>query len=49
MTILCYHSVGPDWQSPLAVTPSELASHCRWLARVGRVAPTKECDRGGVA
>lgn len=39
MTILCYHSVDPDWRSPLAVTPSELDSHCRWLARVGRVVP----------
>jgi peptidoglycan/xylan/chitin deacetylase (PgdA/CDA1 family) len=53
MTILCYHSVDPDWHSPLAVTPSELDSHCRWLARVGRVAPLENAiarsARGRVA
>lgn len=33
MTILCYHTVDPDWRSPLAVTPERFAAHCRWLAR----------------
>jgi peptidoglycan/xylan/chitin deacetylase (PgdA/CDA1 family) len=39
MTILCFHSVDPAWRSPLAVTPSAFDAHCRWLGRVGRVAP----------
>jgi peptidoglycan/xylan/chitin deacetylase (PgdA/CDA1 family) len=33
MTILCYHTVQPDWISPLAVTPARFAEHCAWLAR----------------
>lgn len=32
MAILCYHSVEPNWASPLAVTPGEFAVHMRWLA-----------------
>lgn len=33
MTILCYHSVEPDWEHPLAVHPNGFAEHCAWLAR----------------
>lgn len=33
MTILNYHDVHPNWQSPLAVTPQRFAGHCLWLAR----------------
>jgi peptidoglycan/xylan/chitin deacetylase (PgdA/CDA1 family) len=42
MTILCYHSVDPAWESPLAVRPSEFEAHCRWLARHRRVVPLAE-------
>lgn len=51
MTILCYHSVDPAWESPLAVRPSEFEAHCRWLARHRTVVPLGEAvtrlDRGG--
>ena len=33
MTILCYHSIEPDWSSPLAVPPDVFDAHCSWLAR----------------
>lgn len=39
MTILCYHSVQPDWVSPLAVEPAAFAEQCAWLARRRRVLP----------
>lgn len=39
MTILCYHEVHPDWSSPMAVSPGELAEHCGWLARHRTVIP----------
>jgi len=42
MTILCYHSVQPDWTSPLAVDPALFAKHCSWLARRRRVVPLEE-------
>ena len=32
MSILCYHAVDPDWDSPLAVSPRDFREHCRWLA-----------------
>lgn len=37
MTILCYHSVEPGWDSPLAVAPESFAKHTAWLARARRV------------
>lgn len=37
MTILCYHSIDPNWESPLAVTPEAFAEHCAWLARSRRM------------
>jgi peptidoglycan/xylan/chitin deacetylase (PgdA/CDA1 family) len=36
MTILCYHSVQPGWDSPLAVSPESFARHVAWLARARR-------------
>ena len=51
MTIVCYHSVDPAWESPLAVRPAEFAAHCRWLARHRTVVPLAEAvtrlDRSG--
>lgn len=41
MTILCYHSVEPDWSSPLAMHPATFAAHCEWLSR-RRVVPLVE-------
>ena len=37
VTILCYHEVHPEWRSPLAVTPEDLAEHMAWLTRARRV------------
>lgn len=42
MTILCYHSVEPGWESPLAVHPDDFALHCSWLARNRAVLPLLE-------
>ena len=39
MTILCYHSVDPRWQSSLAVHPDDFERQCAWLWASGRVAP----------
>jgi peptidoglycan/xylan/chitin deacetylase (PgdA/CDA1 family) len=51
MTILCYHSVDPAWESPLASRPAEFEAHCRWLARHRTVVPLGEAagrlDRSG--
>ena len=51
MTILCYHSVEPDWESPLAVRPEAFDSHCSWLASNREVLPLEEAvkrvDRTG--
>jgi peptidoglycan/xylan/chitin deacetylase (PgdA/CDA1 family) len=33
VTILCYHSVDPDWPSPLAVPPAEFDAQCAWLGK----------------
>lgn len=33
MPILCYHSVSPDWKSPLSVPPAVFEQQCRWLSR----------------
>lgn len=32
MSILCYHSVDPDWRSPLSISPPEFEQQIRWLA-----------------
>lgn len=42
MTILCYHSVDPRWESPLASTPGEFEAHAAWLARHRTVLPLAE-------
>ena len=42
MTILCYHSVEPDWESPLAVRPEAFAQQAAWLSRSRRVLPLGE-------
>lgn len=42
MTILCYHSVQPRWDSPLAVEPTDFDAQCEWLARRRRVLPLRE-------
>jgi len=51
LTILCYHSVDPTWESPLAVRPEEFEAHCRWLARHRTVVPLAHAvtrlDRSG--
>ena len=51
MTILCYHSVDPAWESPLAMRPTEFEAHCRWLARHRSVVPLADAvtklDRSG--
>ncbi len=39
VTILCYHTVDPRWQSPMAVSPAEFDRHCRWLATHRDVVP----------
>ena len=59
MTILCYHTVDPGWDSELAVTPDEFAAHCAWLMKnktvidlttaVGRVDRTGKLPRGETA
>ena len=41
MTILCYHSVEPDWESPLAVTPEAFAQQAEWLSRSRQVLPVR--------
>ena len=42
MTVLCYHSVQPDWSSPLATDPAGFAAHCEWLSKRKRVLPLSE-------
>lgn len=39
MSILCYHSVEPEWRSALAVTPEAFAAQCAWLAKHRQVVP----------
>lgn len=42
MSILCYHSVSPDWQSDLAVSPHSFEEQCSWLRRHRRVLDLEE-------
>jgi peptidoglycan/xylan/chitin deacetylase (PgdA/CDA1 family) len=42
VTILCYHSVDPRWESPLAVKPEAFAQQAAWLRRNRRVLPVGE-------
>jgi peptidoglycan/xylan/chitin deacetylase (PgdA/CDA1 family) len=51
MTILCYHSLLPGWESPLAVEPDDFAWQAAWLQRRRTVLPVSEAlsrlDRSG--
>jgi peptidoglycan/xylan/chitin deacetylase (PgdA/CDA1 family) len=42
MTILCYHSVDPSWDSPLAMEPDAFAWQAAWLRRRRAVLPVHE-------
>jgi peptidoglycan/xylan/chitin deacetylase (PgdA/CDA1 family) len=42
MTILCYHSVQPNWNSPLAVEPDEFAWQAGWLRSRRQVLPLRD-------
>jgi peptidoglycan/xylan/chitin deacetylase (PgdA/CDA1 family) len=42
MTILCYHSVEPEWESPLAVRPEAFAQQAAWLCRSRQVLPIQD-------
>lgn len=42
MTILCYHSVQPGWDSPLAVEPDAFAAQAAWLRARRDVLPLGE-------
>lgn len=33
MTILCLHTIDPDWRSSLALPPDTFEEHCSWLVR----------------
>ena len=39
MTILCYHSVEPHWEHPLAVEPAAFQEQASWVRRRRRVLP----------
>jgi len=51
VSILCYHAVDPEWESPLAVRPADFARHMAWLAGrrrvVGLDAAVGRLDRHG--
>jgi peptidoglycan/xylan/chitin deacetylase (PgdA/CDA1 family) len=42
VTILCYHSVQPAWDSPLAVDPGAFARQAAWLRSRRRVLPLED-------
>jgi peptidoglycan/xylan/chitin deacetylase (PgdA/CDA1 family) len=39
LSILCYHSIEPDWDGPLAIAPGAFADHCAWMAAARDVVP----------
>lgn len=45
MPVMCYHSIDPDWESPLAVDPADFAQQCSWLSRHRRVLPASRLVR----
>lgn len=47
MTILCYHAVDPEWDSPMAVTPEAFRRQMRWLSSARR--PTDLEELAGAA
>jgi len=46
VTILCYHTVEPNWRSPLAIEPAAFDRHCSWLSRRA-VVPLDAAINGG--
>lgn len=42
MTVLCYHSVDPGWEHPLAVDPHGFARHCEWVSRRRQVVALRD-------
>ena len=42
MSILCYHAVEDDWESPLALAPPVFEAQCAWLSRRRHVIPLRE-------
>jgi peptidoglycan/xylan/chitin deacetylase (PgdA/CDA1 family) len=42
VTVLCYHSVEPDWTSPLAVEPDAFARQAAWVRAHRHVLPLAE-------
>jgi peptidoglycan/xylan/chitin deacetylase (PgdA/CDA1 family) len=42
MSILCYHAVEDDWESPLALSPAVFEAQCAWLSRRRRVIPLRD-------
>ena len=51
MTVLCYHSLRPGWESPLATEPRDFDWQASWLRRRRTVLPVREAvtrlDRSG--
>lgn len=45
MTILCYHEIAPDWNSPLCVTPDAFSKHLDWLMGHRKVLPLASAER----
>jgi peptidoglycan/xylan/chitin deacetylase (PgdA/CDA1 family) len=37
MTVLCYHAIESQWESPLAVDPVDFEEQCQWLSRHRKV------------
>jgi peptidoglycan/xylan/chitin deacetylase (PgdA/CDA1 family) len=42
LTVLCYHSADPGWESPMSVRPSELEQQLAWLSRHREVISLEE-------
>jgi len=42
MPVLCYHSVDPDWRSPLALSPDLFTRQCAWLGEHRRAVSLAE-------
>ena len=40
MSVLCYHSVDADWDSPISVSPGRFGEQCSWLHRRRSAIPT---------
>ena len=42
MTILCYHTVEPDWNQTLSVPPADFERQCAWLQQRRTVVPLRD-------